>query len=220
MNGRIASVLVAVGLMAASIQAQPTPQEVLKRLKNEPPIPARHVSGKPEGLGTVQYDPGAPADAFLSGLTPSFLFGNRFDTRNGSPLSFPGTATGISWYQGASGFFPTALALLYALPLGAYSPASGVSVGSVSFFAFNSVPVAWPVASSRFVGIRAQASPGGAGYFGSVGMRSASYNSQGFHGIRRTFNGAVSNNLPGQNVMVRVTGDIIIPVELLEFEIE
>ena len=56
--------------------------------------------------------------------------------------------------------------------------------------------------------------------FGSLGLRSATTNAQGFHGIQRNFVGNVSNTLPCRNVMFRVSGNVIIPVELLEFEVE
>ncbi|MCZ6506625.1 MAG: hypothetical protein O7A04_01060, partial [Acidobacteria bacterium] len=80
---------------------------------------------------------------------------------------------------------------------------------------FNSLPVSVPVTGAFFGGLAAQA-----GLFASVGMRSASTNGQGFHGRQRSFGGVVSNTLPGQNIMFRVSGDIIVPVELLEFEVE
>ncbi len=217
MSGRIVGALAAACLIAASGQAQHITRE---SIKDKPRVPARQVSGVPEGTGTVQYDPGAPADGFLIAQLPTDYFGNRFDTRNGSPLSFPGTLTRVSWYQATLGTLgPLAIGDLAPLggPLSLQFTATGIVPN-----AFNSISVAWPVGGPFFVGMLARVYAGGPpnGPFGSVGLRSASTNAQGFHGIQRSFNGAVSNTLPGQNVMVRVSGDIIIPVELLEFEVE
>ncbi len=217
MSQRIVSVLAAVALVAGATLAQ---SPTVGDKANIGRVHARQVSGVPEGTGTVQYDPGAPADAF--GIAPPSLclFGNRFDTRNGSPLSFPGTATGISWYQGASPSpsLDNAVALV-AAPLGLPCPYVILDPPIVPF-AFNSVAVSFPMPSTRFVGLIVPYYTGLPAYFGSVGLRSATTNAQGFHGIQRSDNGGISNTLAGQNAMVRVSGNIIIPVELLEFEVE
>lgn len=74
---------------------------------------------------------------------------------------------------------------------------------------------------ARFVGVDGLRSATGGGFSGvPVGGRSASYAGQGFHGVRRTPGGVPSVTLSGINAMVRASGNIVIPVELLEFEIE
>ena len=80
MIGKIASLMVVVGLFAVVGQTQAPPhgiQDDSLRIKANP------VSGASRGTGTVQYDPGAPADSFISSLPqPAYWVGNRFDTRN------------------------------------------------------------------------------------------------------------------------------------------
>jgi hypothetical protein len=60
----------------------------------------------------------------------------------------------------------------------------------------------------------------GNGSFGNIGLRSATTNGQIFHGVQRGFSPASSVPLAGQNAMVRIAGNVVIPVELLEFEVE
>jgi len=173
----------------------------------------RPAARVPQGVGTVQYDPGAPADTFLSGgpaNAASYLNGNRFDTRNGQPLS-AGTITGISWYQGAD---PANFAGVVVGPIG------GVPVFAVSYDplpnTFNAISPVIPIPPSFFAGLAL--SP--VASFGSIGARSATYAGGGFHGLQQSFSGGTTNQLTNLNVMVRVTGSMVIPVELTEFEVE
>lgn len=170
------------------------------------------------GTGTVQYEPGTPADALLSGTGfNNNYFGNFFDTRNGSPLS-PGTVTLLSWYQGAVG---TAN-----IGFGIFGPATGgattyVVIASPAPYAFNAAVVNWPAPGPFFAGMLEVTQQTCCINVGNGGARSTSYNGQGFHGQQRGFvNSPSTVILPGQNMMARATGSIIIPVELLEFEVE
>ncbi|MCZ6507450.1 MAG: hypothetical protein O7A04_05305, partial [Acidobacteria bacterium] len=136
--------------------------------------------------------------------------GKTFDTRNGNPLS-PGSISGVSWYQGA---------VTGSIGVVAYgSPGATLGfilVSGVAPYAFNAASAAIPVATgAQFVGLALYG-----GVFGSVGMRSASTNGQGFHGHVRNFFGGGYVVLSGQNAMVRVSGSVIVPVELMEFELE
>ncbi len=168
------------------------------------------VAGIPEGVGTVTYDPGAPADVIVALPGSVNLYGNLFDTRNGAPLS-PGTLTRVSWYTGSIGGFA---------PVWFASPgASATYLGCCSATApsaFNSAPISVSAPGPFFLGLDV----GGTGSFGSLGLRSASTNGQGFHGRQRPSYAGASNTLPGQNAMVRASGSIIVPVELMEFDIE
>jgi hypothetical protein len=170
------------------------------------------------GTGTIQYDPGPPADLLVSGTVASNnYFGNIFNTRNGSPLS-PGTVTQISWYQGRVG------ADNLGIPV--FGPATGgpttfVFTFSPVAYAFNAAVVTWVAAGPFFAGVAEISMQPGYADIGNGGVRSASYNTQGFHGQQRGFVGFTNTQvLTGQNVMVRVAGSVIIPVELMEFEVE
>jgi len=212
MLGRIARVSIACLLTAGGIYAQPTDAERRARrdeLRDGPRREVHKLSQVPDGTGTVRYDPGVPADAMLNAPT-TYGFGNLFDTRSGSPLSFPGTVTFVSWYHGT---LPTAAVFIF--PPGGTTFGLAYSAGPAPPLTFVGINVALSVPGAFVGGLFVYS-----GSFASVGVRSATTNAQGFHGVQRLFNGGVSNTLPGQNVMIRVSGNVIIPVELLEFEVE
>ncbi len=176
---------------------------------------------EPEGVGTIRYDPGAP-DGVRFADPPYVFLGNFFDTQSGQPLSM-GTVSAISWYQGpATGKGYVNLVIV---------PSTGatqmmVTVMGVTTFATNTVTLATPVTVTPpfFVGVNAVV-PGGEGptSFTQVGFNSATTNGQGFHGSQRPFTvGAQFGRvpIPGQNISVRVSGNVAIPVELLEFDID
>ncbi len=212
-RGHAALALGVAGLVCSALAAQPPSHGSGNGDVTGTPI-------APLGTGQVAYDPGAPADDFGVGPTVGTVgvnyFGNRFDTRNGQPLS-AGTLSAVSFYQGAQGTYGggTTLALpVFGVPGGALTYQFVGPVQSFQFNAFAISPEAVP--ASFFAGLDLR----GNGGFGSVGLRSASTAGQGFHGIQRDFYGATTSTLPGVNVMFRVSGTVVIPVELLEFEID
>ena len=222
-GSRVGVWALAVGLMAVSVEGQSSLQERRAGFKR---VEARQVDGRLEGTGTVQYDPGTPG-TFIDGGGVSYV-GNMFDTRNGLPLS-PGTVTAISWYQGAActqqfcipgegtstgfafvGVFPNA---------GNYSGFAGYAA-MVSAYGFNSISVSFQTSDTFFVGLGFGGKEEGPGSFGSIGAATGTYNGQGFHGHQRAWNGPSSTALSTLNAVLRVRGSIVIPVELLEFELE
>jgi hypothetical protein len=194
-------------MLVATSEAQvPSDYERLKEVA--PRVPSHRPSLVPGGTGTIQYDPGPPADTLLSD-TANLFFGNIFDTQSGNPLDFPGTLTQLSWYQGS-----LALAGVFLAPPGAPTSYFVFATGGAPS-AFNALTLSHVVNGSFFGGLGALQ-----GLFASVGARSATTNAQGFHGRQRNANGSVSNSLQGLNVMFRATGNVVIPVELLEFEVD
>ncbi len=168
--------------------------------------------GPLEGTGVVRYDPGAPADDFYRN-GPSYdagYYGNVFATQNGQNLS-SGTITGVSWYQGALGLYDDAL-VVFGRAYGTMS--TGITVLDPQPYAFNAVSVSVPFEIPKFVGLAL-----GFDAFGSVGGRSATTNGQGFHGRQRAWYNTNGNPVTGVNLMVRISGNMVIPVELIEFEV-
>ena len=56
-----------------------------------------------------------------------------------------------------------------------------------------------------------------------AGLRAASVAGQGFHAHQMNFVGTIATGvvpLPGQNSMFRATGNILMPVELMDFQIQ
>ncbi len=164
-----------------------------------------------EGGGLVQYDPGLPDGTRFTDQGFSWL-GNLFDTRSGSPLG-PGTITQIQWYNGQTN--PTDNYLVIFPQSG---PDYGGFVGSVDSFAFNTYNlIHGPVTAPVFVGFYAADQPATPV---SLGYANGSYNGQGFHASQRTFFDSAGETIPGMNIVLRISGSLIIPVELLEFEVE
>lgn len=170
------------------------------------------------GPGTIRYDPGAPEDFFRAYDGVNRSVGNQFDTRQGNPL-IPGTVSALTLFPRVVG--SDGIVTLFGPPTATAAPILGIfyPTGMVNS-TFNVVPVTQQVGSSFLAGVYI-------GTFGSgpdsLGMRSASTQGQGFHGMQINFVGATAGTgfqtLSGQNAMVRVTGTVV-PVELLSFGVD
>lgn len=189
-------------------------------------IRADRTAPAPEGTGVIRYDPGSPTGIRFADGGYYFL-GNNFDSQSGTPLSL-GTISGFSWYQGpVSG--KGGLASFIVVPSTGASPIGG-TVSGVSTYATNAVVFSGPISVQPpfFVGVFAAqpqaAEEGGRGSsFNQIGFNTQSTNSQAFHASQRTFSGGGQGTrapIANQNISLRVSGNVAIPVELLEFEIE
>lgn len=175
------------------------------------------------GTGTIQYDPGAPADSLLGQTGPSVTIGNRFNSANGQPLA-PGTVTFLSFYM-ANHIFGPGVGVFWGPPTGGGGASAilrSFNLTPITNNTFNAffLPLLVPVPSDFLVGLYLPSGPAGAG---QLGMRSVTTNGQGFHAAQISWNGGAGTNygpITGQNAMLRVAGNMVIPVELLEFEVE
>ncbi len=162
------------------------------------------VGQLPDVVATVTYDTGAPADA-IGNVGDSV--GNRFNTHLGNPL-LDGTAYGISFYAGDTSFSTVFFTFFPDPPVfSSYFQAFGIVGGAFNAFTFapiNPPGTTWLAGISRYVGLVNDTTQG-----------------QGFHGGQINW---ITNNTfdpyPNQNAMVRVTGDLVIPVELMHFDVE
>ena len=187
-------------------------------------IRADRTAPSPEGTGIIRYDPGSPDGVRFASGGFAFL-GNDFDSQNGTPLS-PGTISGFSWYHGPSTTKGNYASFLIVPSTGA-SPIMG-NVTGISTYATNAVVFSSPISVQPpfFVGVAVPPPPAenrGQGSFDQIGFNTQSTNSQGFHGSQRTFSGGgLGGRAPitNQNISLRASGNVAIPVELLEFEIE
>jgi hypothetical protein len=169
-------------------------------------------------VGTITYDPGAPADAFLSEPAGNNIITNRFNSALGAPLR-PGNLTGVTFFPGiVMGSFAVVSVLG---PPAAVGNAAILDVFYVTGFAsntFNTVALPPVAVGGDFMAGQ---------YVGSfdgpdeIGVRSASVDGQGFHAHQMNFinsylaTGVVA--LPGQNAMFRATGNLLTPLELIDF---
>jgi hypothetical protein len=180
---------------------------------------ARKGRGTDNLVGTITYDPGAPADSFISGGGNDIVT-NRFNSALGAPLR-PGNVTGVS-------FFPGIINGNYAV-VSVLGPPNGTTAAILAiFYVTGAVPNAFNSVALSPVGVGADFMAGQ--YVGSfdgpdsAGLRAASVNGQGFHAHQMNFiNSTLATGvvaLPGQNSMFRATGNILTPVELLDFKIQ
>ncbi len=183
-------------------------------------ITAKQQSQHVKDFGTVAYDPGAPQDSFRGFSGTNQSVGNIFSSANGSPLQ-TGTVTAVTVFPIAVG--SDVIVTLYGPPTG------GGNAANLGFFTvfgmvnstFNVANLTVPVGPTFLAGIYI-------GTFGSgpdsIGMRSVSANGQGFHAMQVDFGNSTSASnftlISGQNAMVRASGDILTPVELLNFSLE
>ncbi len=209
------SLTIIVGALLAPAIADAQPEPINERGK---PRSSVKLDGPIEGVGVVQYDPGAPADSFL-GQTGSIIdIGNRFNSRNGQPLS-PGSISGLSFYV-TGNTYGNALVDLWTVTTGGLAFQFGsIGIGTVVNGTFNAATF-----SPLNLGIDFLAGlylPSGGAGAGQIGLRSASTNNQGFHAMQISFSSPnVSTPIPGNNAMFRVTGSIVVPVELMEFDLD
>jgi hypothetical protein len=177
---------------------------------------------------TIQYDPGTAPDGVLTAADTSTIamVGNHFNSDAGDPLLASGTISAFT-------FFPYSASNAVVISL-IGPPMGGTGTSHIGFW------VASPVVDSTF-NVGSLTTPVGVGnsfiaglylgYFADypgIGMASASYNSQGFHGMMANFlfdtggNYAASGAeaISGQNAMFRVSGDLQLPVELMNFTVK
>jgi len=170
-------------------------------------------------VGTITYDPGAPPDAFMSEPGGNNIIANRFSSALGGPLR-PGNLTGVTFFPGIVN--GTVIVSVLGPPAGGVAPILAITylIGIVGN-QFNTVNLAAPVA----VGADFMAGQyvGAFGGTDQAALRSASVAGQGFHAHQMNFAGTVATGvvpLAGQNVMFRATGNLLVPVELMDFKIQ
>jgi len=173
----------------------------------------------PQVVGTVQYDTGVNV-----GFHPDVgqrEVGNRFNSNMGGPLLMTGMVSMATLFPQNGGL----------QSLSIFGPPNGNTAMILMFFAanlvaaqFNTVAMApavtvGPDFLGTFIGFY-----GGtpAGLLGMDDMTNAGQ--VGFHAISGTYTGGgtLSNIavVPNRNAMFRATGDILVPVELMDFKLQ
>ena len=193
-------------------------------------------------VGTIVYDDGSLNSTFETDGTG--VVGNQFSTANGAPLA-PSSLTFVSFYmeqftltfteqENPQGFTPdyNATVQIFGQLNGTTAPLLTSFFLSNLNYGFNQMTFATPIDlagnNSFLVGI---VEGGYTGFFGGdlLGLDSSTVGSQGFHGFHGYLGGMGQGpvvNLvsfqpfinPPRNGMLRVGGNILIPVELMEFD--
>lgn len=174
----------------------------------------RRVTSPKRVVGTIQYDDGTVTGQASD--PSSNTHGNQFNSADGNPVMSNGSVTQLDFYMvsvaGAAAF------------VSVYGPVNGTTAASLTSVnapavagQFNNFVFAAPVA---YVGNSFLA---GVWFFGTdvVGFGGGTNNSQGFHGmVINDVTGTGFATVPNVNYLVRPSGNILTPVELINFEIE
>ena len=175
----------------------------------------------PEVVGTVQYDTGVNV-----GFHPDvgqLVVGNRFNSNLGGPLLMTGMVSMATFFP-QNGGGPQSLSF--------FGPPNGTTAMIIMFFAvsglvagqFNAITLAaqvpvGPDFLGTFIGFY------GGTPAGLLGMDDMTNPGQvGFHAISGiyTVGGTLTNvtMVPNRNAMFRSRGDILVPVELMDFKLQ
>ena len=170
-------------------------------------------------FGTITYEPGAPADAFASEPGGNNVVSNHFNSAMGGPLR-PGNLTGATFFPGI--VQGTAVVSVMGPPAGGQATIIGVTyLTGIAGNTFNTVNIGpFAVGADFMAGMYV----GAFGGTDQIGLRNASVNGQGFHAVQMNFIGTNTATgvvpLPGQNAMFRASGNLLVPVELMDFKLE
>jgi hypothetical protein len=205
----------AAASVASSAPARPRLKSPSQKLAH-PAVKGHRAVHAPHAIGTVTYDTGANNAGFFP-QTSGLNIGNRFNSDMGGPLLMTGQLTMATFFPQAATAFITAFgppnSMGTAANFGSFL-ISGLIPGT-----FNSANIGPAAVASDFLA--------GAWLNGSsvgVGMDNMSVSAQGFHAFQLVthFPGAGTGFAPiaNRNTLVRATGNIIVPVELMNFSVQ
>lgn len=184
---------------------------------------ARVVPATPQLFGTVTYDTGVNVGFYpddpMAGLNR--IVGNRFDSALGEPLLMTGMLSFLTVFPANGG----------AQSVSVLAPPNSIASAMVLRFvtapmvagAFNQITFTPPVpVGPDFIG----SFLGRFGTFhalGLLGMSDMQTMGQGYHAVQGFYFAQMATMIepvPGRNAMLRATGDILMPVELIHFTVQ
>jgi hypothetical protein len=189
---------------------------------NSKRVEARVVPDAPEVLGTITYDTATNAgfhpDVPAGSPNLNRTVGNRFNSALGGPLMMTGMVTMLTVFPASNGIGSVSLA---GPPVGGNAPVIVFANASLMANQFNAVNIAGTVGPD-FLGIFLGAF-NGTNPLGLAGMSDMQNLGQGYHAFQ-AFYAAGSQTMfevvPNRNAMLRATGDVLVPVELMDFKIQ
>jgi len=184
---------------------------------------ARIVPAAPQVFGTVTYDTGTNVGFHPDDPNPALnrVVGNRFNSALGGPLLATGMVSFLTVFPANSG--PQSVSIV--LPPDSMNSAMVLDFVTAPLVAnqFNSVPFVPPVGvGPDFLGLFL----GRFGTFhpaGLLGMSDMATMGQGYHAVQGFYRAQMTTMLegiPNRNGLLRATGNILVPVELMEFRIQ
>jgi hypothetical protein len=188
---------------------------------------ARVVPDEPQVLGTITYDTGVNAgfhpDVPAGSPNLNRTVGNRFNSALGGPLIATGMVTMLTTFPANSGVQSLSIA-------GPPTPANTALV--LDFFTanlmanvFNAVTVTPAVTvGPDFLGIFLGVFGGTQANGNLIGMSDMQVNGQNYHAFQAFYGGLSMQTMievvANRNAMLRATGDVLVPVELMDFKIQ
>ncbi len=183
---------------------------------------ARIVPAAPQLIGTVTYDtavnvgfhPDSPSAA------QNRVVGNRFNSALGGPLLMTGMVSFLTVFPANNG--PQSVSI--AAPPTTMGTAMVLDFVTAPLVAgqFNSVPFTPAITvGPDFLGFFL-GTFGTAHAAGLLGMSDMATMGQGYHAVQGFYFAQMATMIevvPSRNAMLRATGDILVPVELLDFEV-
>jgi hypothetical protein len=215
--GLVAVAVVSAGVCGSILGADERPGAAARRAE------ARIVPAAPQVVGTVTYD--TATNVGFHPDTPNApkhrVVGNRFNSALGGPLLATGMVSFLTVFPANNG--PQSASI--ALPPNASGTAMVLDFVTAPLVAgqFNQVPFVPPVTvGPDFLGMFL----GTFGTFhaaGLLGMSDMATMGQGYHAVQAFYIGQMVSTIevvPNRNAMLRATGNILMPVELMEFRIQ
>ena len=187
--------------------------------RGEPSLPSRVVSATDNVVGTITYDTGT--NFAFQPKTGTTIPGNRFDSALGGPLK-TGMVTMFTVFPGLTA---NQSFTFWGPPNSQNSAATIVPFMMANIVAnqFNAVTLAAPIDTGPtfLVTLFGQliAPPGS----NLLGMDDMTVNGQGFHAIIGTTmlpNLTMIAPIANRNALLRVSGSILTPVELMDFKVQ
>ena len=221
---RIAVVLMCVAAGSLALAAAPAKgAKGAKAVKGEK---AKTVKGRgkavragtraPNVVGTVTYDGFSDVLVILGGS--GINIGNRFNSNLGGPLLMTGQVSALTFYPAATSGYLTLFGPPNTMGTASNKGSFQFTGGAPgTFITFNLPNIA--VGSDFLAGLW-----NGPAGFGGVQLVPETVGGQGFHAFRINTNSPGSGTgfapIAGLNAIVRSTGNILVPVELMNFQVQ
>lgn len=216
------AVLVSVGLVIVAAVASTAPAAE-RPGRGSRTATARIVPAVPQVIGTITYDTGVNVGFHPDSpsAAQNRVVGNRFNSALGGPLLATGMVSFITVFPANTG--PQSVSI--ALPPNTMNTAMVLDFVNAPLVAgqFNSVEFDPAITvGPDFLGFFL----GTFGTFhaaGLLGMSDMATMGQGYHAVQGFYFAGMATMIevvPSRNAMLRATGDILFPVELMDFRIQ
>jgi hypothetical protein len=184
---------------------------------------ARIVPPVPEIIGTITYDNGVNIGFYPDSpmAAQNRIVGNRFDSHLGEPLLMTGMVSFVTVFPANNG--PQSVSI--ALPPNTMNTAMVLDFVNAPLVAgaFNQVPFDPPITVGPDFLATFLGTFGTFHAAGLLGMSDMATMGQGYHAVQAFYFAGMATMIevvPNRNAMLRVTGDLLLPVELMDFKIE